>query len=126
PVATQVNVMTHAVQARKQRGAKIVVIDVYRTATMEQADLGLMIRPGTDAALACAVMHVLFRDGHADWDYLDRFTDAPRDLERHLRARDPRWAAAITGLAVAEIEAFAQLVGQNKRTFFRLGYGFSR
>ncbi|OYW31895.1 MAG: hypothetical protein B7Z45_09845, partial [Azorhizobium sp. 12-66-6] len=60
-VATQVNVMTHAIRARKERGAKIAVVDVYRTATMEQADIPLLIRPGTDGALACAVMHVLFR-----------------------------------------------------------------
>jgi len=61
-VATQVNVMTHAIKARKERGAKIVVIDIYDNATMKQADVGLVLRPGTDGALACAVMHVLFRD----------------------------------------------------------------
>ena len=125
-VATQVNVMTHAMRARKERGAKIVVIDIYRNDTMKQADLALCLRPGTDGALACAVMHVLFRDGLADRDYLSRFTDAPDKLEAHLRTRDPVWASAITGLDVAEIEAFAALAGANKRTFFRLGYGFSR
>ncbi len=125
-VATQVNVMTHAVRARKARGAKIVAIDIYETETMRQADLALRLRPGSDGALACAVMHVLFRDGLADRDYLARFTDAPAELETHLRSRDPAWAAAITGLDVAEIEAFAALVGSTKRTFFRLGYGFSR
>jgi len=125
-VATQVNVMTHAVKARKERGAKIVVVDVYDNATMKQADMGLIVKPGTDGALACAVMHVLFRDGHADWDYLEKYTDDPRGLEAHLKTRTPEWASAITGLPVAEIEAFAALVGTTKRTFFRLGYGFSR
>ena len=51
-VATQVNVMTHAMRARKERGAKVVLIDIYRNATMEQADLALCLRPGTDGALA--------------------------------------------------------------------------
>ncbi len=125
-VVTQVNVMTHAVKARKERGARIVVIDIYENATMKQADMGLVVRPGTDGALACAVMHVLFRDGLADRDFLDRYTDDPAGLEAHLRDRTPEWAAAITGLSVAEIEAFARLVGTTKRTFFRLGYGFSR
>ncbi len=125
-VATQVNVMTHAVKARKTRGAKIVAVDVYETETVRQADIGLVLRPGTDAALACAVMHVAFRDGHADRDYLSRFADAPEELEAHLRTRTPEWAAAITGLSVGEIEAFALLVGTTKRTFFRLGYGFTR
>jgi anaerobic selenocysteine-containing dehydrogenase len=125
-VHTQVNVMTHALRARKERGAKIVAIDIYDNATVRQADLGLIVRPGTDGALACAVMHVLFRDGLADRPYLARYTDCPRELEEHLATRTPDWASAITGLSVAEIEAFARLVGTVPKTFFRLGYGFSR
>ncbi|MBN9075442.1 MAG: dehydrogenase [Rhizobiales bacterium 65-79] len=125
-VVTQVNVMTHAVRARKERGAKIVVVDIYENATMKQADIGLVVKPGTDAALACAVMHVLFRDGMADWAYLEKYTDDPKGLEAHLKSRTPEWASAITGLPAAEIEAFARLVGTTKKTYFRLGYGFSR
>ncbi len=125
-VATQVNVMTHATRARKTRGAKIVVIDVYETDTVKQADLGLILRPGTDAALACAVMHVAFRDGYADQAYMAHFADDPAGLGAHLATRTPAWAAAITGLTVAQIEDFARLVGTTKRTYFRLGYGFSR
>lgn len=125
-VHTQVNVMNHAIKARKERGAKIVAIDIYRNATLQQADLALVLKPGTDAALACAVMHVLFRDGHADRDYLAGHTDCPDELEAHLATRTPEWAAAITGLSVAEIEEFATLVGTRKRSFFRLGYGFAR
>src|SRR5690348_9766810 len=121
-VNTQVNVMTHATRARKERGAKLVVVDVYMNATMRQADLPVLIRPGTDGALACAVMHCLFRDGKADWDYLNRYTDAPRELEEHLRSRDPAWASRITGCPVETIEDFARLVGETKRAFFRLGY----
>jgi anaerobic selenocysteine-containing dehydrogenase len=124
--ATQVNVMTHAMRARKERGAKIVVVDIYRNDTMKQADLALCLRPGTDGALACAVMHALFRDGRADRAYMARYADDPAALEAHLAARDPVWASAITGLEVAEIEAFAALVGARKRSYFRLGYGFSR
>ena len=126
PISTQINVMTHAVAARKKRGAKIVVIDVYETPTVRQADMALVLRPGTDGALACAVMHVLFRDGLADRDYLARYGDDPAGLEAHLESRTPEWAAAITGLSVRQIEAFAHLVGKTKRSFFRLGYGFSR
>lgn len=124
--ATQVNVMTHAIRARKTRGAKIVVIDIYENETVKQADLGLVLRPGTDAALACAVMHVAFRDGHADRAYMARFADDPEGLEAHLRTRTPDWAAAITGLSVDEIEAFAAIVGTTRRSYFRLGYGFTR
>jgi anaerobic selenocysteine-containing dehydrogenase len=123
---TQVNVMTHATRARKERGAKIVAVDVYMNSTMRQADLAVLIRPGTDGALACAVMHCLFRDGKADWDYLNRYTDAPRELAEHVCARDPAWASKITGCPIDTIEAFARLVGERKRAYFRLGYGFSR
>jgi anaerobic selenocysteine-containing dehydrogenase len=125
-VVTQVNVMTHAVRARKERGARIVVIDIYENATVKQADIGLVLKPGTDGALACAVMHVLFKEGLADRAYLEKYTDDPKGLEAHLATRTPEWAAAITGLSVEEIEAFARLVGTTKRTFFRLGYGFAR
>ena len=125
-VHTQVNVMHHAIKARKTRGAKIVAIDIYRNATLDQADLALVLRPGTDGALACAVMHILFRDGHADRDYMARHADVPDELEAHLRTRTPEWAAAITGLSVAQIEEFAALLGANKRSFLRLGYGFAR
>ncbi|MCB1491145.1 MAG: molybdopterin oxidoreductase family protein [Rhodobiaceae bacterium] len=126
PVSTQVNVMTHAVKARKERGARIAVIDVYETDTMKQADIALCLKPGTDGALACAIMHVLFRDGHADRDYLARYTDDPAGLEAHLQSRTPAWAEAITGIPAAEIEAFATAVGTTPRTYFRLGYGFTR
>lgn len=125
-VNTQVNVMTHAAKARKERGARIVAIDVYQNGTMEQADLALCLKPGTDGALACAVMHVLFRDGYANREYLEKYTDYPQGLEQHMKTRTPEWASAITGLAVDEIETFAKMVGTTPRTFFRLGYGFSR
>ncbi|MFN0263303.1 molybdopterin-dependent oxidoreductase [Tepidamorphus sp. 3E244] len=125
-VSTQVNVMTHATKARKERGAKIVVIDVYMNDTMKQADLALCLKPGTDGALACAVMHCLFRDGHADRDYLAQYSNCPQRLEEHLKSRGPEWASAITGLPVEKIEEFAAWLGARKRSFFRLGYGFTR
>jgi anaerobic selenocysteine-containing dehydrogenase len=126
PVHTQVNVMTHAMRARKERGAKIAAIDVYNNETMKQADVKILLKPGTDGAFACGVMHVLFREGFADRDYMDRYTDVPNELEAHLKTRTPEWASAISGVPVQEIEAFARMVGETKRTFFRLGYGFTR
>ena len=126
PVNTQVNVMTHAMRARKERGAKIAAIDVYNNDTMKQADIKILLKPGTDGAFACAVMHVLFREGYADRAYMAQYTDCPDELEAHLATRTPEWASEISGVPVEEIEAFARAVGQTKRTFFRLGYGFTR
>ena len=127
PVNTQVNVMTHVARARKQRGARLIVVDPYRTGTAAMADQHLALRPGTDGALACAVMHVAFRDGRADRDYLARHADTDADiLEAHFASRGPEWAAGITGLDVAEIEAFARAYTTTERSFIRVGYGFSR
>ena len=126
PVATQVNVMTHVARARKERGAKLVVVDPYRSGTAAVADMHLAPRPGTDGALACAMMHVAFRDGYADRAYMARHADCPEALEAHLATRGPRWAAAITGLPVQQIEDFARLYGVTQRSFIRAGYGFAR
>ena len=126
PVSTQVNVMTHVAAARRERGAKLVVIDPYRTATAERADLHLAPLPGTDGALACAMMHLLFKEGYADRVYMARHTDDPAGLEAHLATRTPAWASGITGLAEDEIVGFARLYGRTKRSYIRVGYGFSR
>src|SRR6202012_4350391 len=126
PVNTQVNVMTHATRAKKERGARIAAIDVYNNDTMKQADIKIILRPGTDGAFACGVMHVLFREGFADRAYMAKYTDCPDELEAHLKTRTPEWASAISGVPVSEIEAFAHAIGETKRTFFRLGYGFPR
>jgi anaerobic selenocysteine-containing dehydrogenase len=126
PVATQVNVMTHVTRARKTRGAKFVVIDPYRTGTAAAADIHLAPRPGTDGALACAVMHCAFRDGYADRTYMAQYADCPDELEAHLQTRGPAWAADITGLPEAEIESFAKLYNSTQRSYIRLGYGFTR
>jgi anaerobic selenocysteine-containing dehydrogenase len=125
PVNTQVNVMSHAMQA-KRRGATFVVVDPYRTDTAAKADLHLAPRPGTDGALACAIMHVLFAEGLADWDYLRAYTDCPDELAAHVATRTPEWAAALTGLPVDQIVGFARLYGRTKKSFIRCHHGFSR
>lgn len=126
PVNTQINVMTHVTKARKTRGAKIVVIDTYDTGTAKQADLFLRVNPGTDGALACGIMHVLFRDELADRDFMARYTDVPDELEKHLELRTPAWASEICGVPAADIENLATMIGRTPRTFLRLGYGFTR
>ena len=126
PVHTQINFMHWTQKARRERNAQLVVIDPYRTATAEKADLHLALKPGTDGALACAVMHVLLAEGLADRDYLSRYTDFSERVERHLAERTPQWAALITGLTVEQIVAFARLYGSTKRAYLRVGYGFTR
>jgi anaerobic selenocysteine-containing dehydrogenase len=71
-------------------------------------------------------MHVLFKEGFADRAYMAKYTDGADALEAHVKRRDPAWAAAITGIPAEEIVAFARLYGRTKRSFLRLGFGFSR
>lgn len=125
-VSTQVNVMTHVSRAKKNRGAKVIVIDPYENPTAKTADIHIALRPGTDGALACALMHIAFRDGYADWEHLGAYTDVPKELEEHLKTRTPEWAADITGLTVGEIENLADIYYKTDRAYIRLGYGLSR
>src|SRR3989441_3242977 len=118
-------VMTLVKQARA-RGAHVVAIDPYRTPTAQQADEHLMVRPGTDAALALAVMHVLVSDGRVDRDYVERATLGFDRLSEHLRAYTPDAVAPIVGLDAATIVRFARRYGATPRTFIRIGIGLSR
>jgi len=126
PVHTQINMMHWVSKARRDRAVPLVVIDPYRTATAAKADLHLALRPGTDGALACAVMHVLLEEGYADSKYLAQYTDFSDLTAAHLKSRTPQWAAAITGLTEKEIIDFAHLYGKNKKSYIRLGFGFTR
>src|SRR6266481_1736109 len=120
-----INVMTLVKQAR-QRGAHVVVIDPYRTPTAMQADEHLMVRPGTDAALALAVMHVLVAEGRVDRAYIERATLGFDRFAEHLRAYSPETVAPIVGLDAETIVRFARRYGASPRTFIRIGIGLSR
>ncbi len=118
-------------QARKL-GAKIVTIDPHKSRTAARSDWWLPIRPGTDAALALGVLHVLFRDGLQDQDYLDRYCLGGAELrERVLAKYPPGEVARITGLSVQEVERFAGEYGRARELFggpalIRLNYGLQR
>lgn len=118
-------------QARK-RGAKIVTIDPHRSKTAERSDWWVPVRPGTDAALALGMMHVLFRDGLQDQDYLDRYCLGANELrDRVLNEYDPLRVSRITGLAVVDIETLAREYAGSMRdrggpAFIRVNYGMQR
>lgn len=116
----------------RRRGAKIVTIDPFRTPTAEKSDWWLPIRPGTDAAFALAVMHILFRDNLQDQSYLDLYCLGASELkERVLNEYSPHKVARITGLSANEIEQFAHEYGRSRSLFggpalIRLNYGLQR
>ncbi len=126
PASTQVNVMKHIQKARKNRNAILIVVDPYKTRSAKVADIHYPIKPGTDGALACSIMHILFRDNYADKEYMDKYTDDPKGLEEHVKKYTPEWGSKITGLSVSEIEEFAKIFGTTKRLYSRMGYGFTR
>ena len=110
-VATNVHFWAK-VEAAQKRGVRLVVIDPRRSRTARGADRHLQIRIGTDAALALGVMHILARDGLVDRDYIAAHTAGFDRLEAEVLPRfPPDRVAAITGLAVADIEGFAALYG---------------
>jgi len=112
-------------EARKN-GARIIGIDPIRTRTMEQCDEWLAIRPGTDAALALAMMHVLFDEGLEDRDYLERYTLGADQLRERVREYPPERVAAITGLPAERIRELGREFGRARAAFIRVNYGLQR
>ncbi len=115
------------VRKAKANGARIICIDPLRTRTADACDEHVPIRPGTDAALALALMHVLFRDGHEDRQYLDYMTlGAEKVRDRVLADYAPERVAPICRLPVETIERLGTLYGATRPTFIRANYGLQR
>ena len=110
----------------RRRGARIIGIDPIRTRTMEQCDEWLPIRPGTDAALALAMMHVLFAEGLEDRDYLERYTLGADRLRERVREYPPERVAPIAGISAERITELAREFGRARAAFIRVNYGLQR
>lgn len=114
------------IQARKQ-GATIVTIDPHRSLTATRSDWHIQPRPGTDAALALGIMHVLFRDGLEDRAYIQQATiGADRLRSRVLEQYPPDRVASISGVSVDEIETLARRYATEQPSLIRLNYGLQR
>jgi anaerobic selenocysteine-containing dehydrogenase len=114
------------VEEARRRGARLVCVDPFRSRTAEKADWHIAPWPGTDAALALGVMHVLFRDGLEDLEWLERYTVGHEELRARAAEWTPSRAAAVTGLREDEIEAFAREYGTTRPSAIRLNYGLNR
>ena len=115
------------IEARRRNGATIVCVDPYRSPTAERSDWHIQPRPGTDAALALGLMHVIWRDGLADDDYLARGAVGVEPLRERVDAEyPPARVAAITGVDVSTIEAFARRLATDQPSLIRLNYGMQR
>ena len=125
PISTNPHLMPFIKRART-RGAQLVVIDPRRTRTAAQADWHIQPQPGTDAALALGVMHVLIAEGMTDEAYLAAHTHGYDALKARALEYPPARVAAITGLTEDEIVRFAWLYGSVTPAVIRVNYGMQR
>jgi anaerobic selenocysteine-containing dehydrogenase len=112
-------------EARRQ-GAKLVVIDPYRTRTAACADWFLPINPGTDAALALGMMHVIIKENLYDADYVSRYTLGFEELRKKVVAYPPERVALWTGISAPDIVKLAREYATVRPAVIRLNYGVQR
>ena len=123
---TNAHLWSLMVDARRN-GATIITIDPYRSETAQRSDWHIPIRPGTDAALALGLMHVIWREGLQDDDFLTRGTVGADLLkDRVLRDYAPESVSAITGIDIDTIETLARRYATEHPSFLRLNYGLQR
>jgi len=122
-VSTNMHQVSLAQQARKQNGAKIVVIDVHKNQTAKFADWFIPILPGTDTALALGLMHILFAENMVDHSFLEQYTVGFEQLREHVEQYDPITVSSITDIPVEDILKLARMYGQTSPAFIRIGNG---
>jgi anaerobic selenocysteine-containing dehydrogenase len=125
PVVSNLHLWSR-VQEAKRHGAKLIAIDPYRSQTAEKCHEHLALMPGTDAALALGIMHVLVNENLIDRDYIDRYTLGFDALEERVRDYPPSRVASLTGLREAQIIALARDYGTIGPAVIRLNYGMQR
>jgi len=114
------------IEEARRHGARLIVIDPYPTRTARAADWHLAIRPGTDSALALGIMHILVRDGLDDREYVERWTHGFEQLRERIAEYPPERVAALTGIAIEDIEKLAREYGTTQPAVIRVNYGVQR
>ena len=114
------------VEQAQRNGARLIVIDPYRTRTAALADWHIAIRPGTDGALALGMMHVILNEGLEDRAYINAMTHGFELLAERAREYTPERVAAWTGMTAAEIERLAREYATTRPAALRLNYGVQR
>ncbi|MBT2700741.1 molybdopterin oxidoreductase family protein [Bacillus sp. ISL-40] len=121
--STNMHQVALAQKARKQNGAKIIVIDVHKNQTGRLADWFIPILPGTDSALALGMMHILFTENLVNQEFLQKYTLGHEELREHVVQYDPITVSAITGVPVEDIYKLARIYGETSPSFIRIGNG---
>jgi anaerobic selenocysteine-containing dehydrogenase len=114
------------IEEARRKGAKLVVIDPYRTRTAKCADWYLPIHPGTDAALALGLMHVIIKENLFDADYVSRYTIGFEDLKARAELYPPERVAHWTGISADDIRTLAREYATERPSVIRVNYGIQR
>lgn len=114
------------IEEARRNGAKLVVIDPYKTRTARCADWYLPVNPGTDAALALGMMHVIINENLYDADYVSRYTLGFEQLKQQVQEYSPARVAAWTGISAADIEKLAREYATVRPAVIRVNYGVQR
>lgn len=110
----------------KRKGAKLIVVDPVRTGVASMADEWLQINPGSDAALALAMLNVIIEEKLYDKEFVDGWTIGFAELAEHIRQRTPLWAEKLTGIPAARIEKIARMYATTKPALVYIGNGIDQ
>jgi anaerobic selenocysteine-containing dehydrogenase len=124
-IASNLHLWARAQEA-KRRGAKLIAVDPYRSLTAEKCHEHIALLPGTDAALALGIVHVLERERWLDEDYIERYTLGADALLERARAFTPARVAEICGIDAGQVESLASDYAKIRPAAIRLNYGMQR
>ena len=116
----------HIVHEAQKKGTKVVVIDSYASKTAKEADWHIAPKPGTDGALAMAMMNVIIEENLVDQDYVDNYTHGFKELAARAKTRTPEWAEKITGIPAADIRQLAREYATTPPAAIRMGIALER
>ncbi len=116
----------HIVKDAQKKGAKVVVIDSYASRTAKEADWHLAPKPGTDGALAMAMINTIIEENLVDRDYVEKYTLGFEELSDRARDRTPEWAEQITGIPAGDIRQLAREYASTQPAAIRIGVALER
>lgn len=116
----------HIVKDAQKKGAKVVVIDAYKSRTAKEADWHIAPKPATDGALAMAVINSIIEQGLVDKEYVKNYTVGYEDLAEHSKKHTPEWAEAITGIPADDIRKLARELATEQPAAIRMGVALER
>ncbi len=125
-VSTNLHFML-TVKEAKRKGARVVVVDVYRTRTARAADEVVLVKPGSDAALALGIMHIMAAENLVDLEFIERYVQGWPELKAEvLPEYPPERVAQLTGVPAEQLVFLARAFGRARAPYIRIGGGLSR